>query len=218
MNGKMSSDDEAMNDKVKEPAGTDGGRLARTVDFCRLIDREKMIQRRTWLSDGTRLENDAEHAWHLAVMAMLLSEYSNEEVDLLRVMSMVLIHDLVEIYAGDTFAYDAEAAATQKEREAAAADRLFPVLPDDLAAKLRGLWNEFEAGETPEAKFAHTLDNFQPLMLQAATDGKAWRESGRRLEEVLHRNAATPDGSEALWQYALDNFIRPQLDKGHLAR
>ena len=186
------------------------------MDFCRLIDKEKFIERRTYLTDGQRLENDAEHAWHLAVMAILLSEYSSEKIDLLKVVSIVLIHDLVEIYAGDTFAYDTEGLKTQKERETAAADRLFGLLPEDLAVKFRGLWDEFEEGVSPEARFAHTLDNFQPLMLQAATDGKAWREGGRRLGEVLRRNAHTAEGSPSLWNYAVENFIRPQIDRGHL--
>ena len=149
-------------------------------------------------------------------MALLLGEYSNAEIDLLRVVSMVLIHDLVEIYAGDTFAYDEAGMKTQKARESAAAARLFPILPDDLASRFRGLWDEFESEETAEAKFAHTLDNFQPMMLQAATDGRAWREGGRRLSEVLRRNTRTAEGSEALWDYAKENFIRPQIEKGHL--
>lgn len=191
-------------------------RLEQIVDFCRLTDKEKFIRRRTYLTDGQRLENDAEHAWHLAVMALLLCEYANEEVDLLKVVSMVLIHDLVEIYAGDTFAYDKEGIKTQKAREEAAADRLFPRLPEDLAEKFRGLWEEFEADETPEAHFAHTLDNFQPLMLQAATDGKAWQEGHRKLSEVLHRNRRTSSGSEILWAYAEKHFIEPQLRNGHL--
>ena len=191
-------------------------RLEQIVDFCRLTDKEKFIRRRTYLTDGQRLENDAEHAWHLAVMALLLCEYANEEVDLLKVVSMVLIHDLVEIYAGDTFAYDKEGIKTQKAREEAAADRLFPRLPEDLAEKFRGLWEEFEADETPEAHFAHTLDNFQPLMLQAATDGKAWQEGHRKLSEVLHRNRRTSVGSEILWAYAEKHFIEPQLRNGHL--
>ncbi len=191
-------------------------RLERIVEFCRTIDREKFIQRKTYLTDGKRLENDAEHAWHLAVMALLLGEYSNAEIDLLRVVSMVLIHDLVEIYAGDTFAYDEAGMKTQKARESAAAARLFPILPDDLASRFRRLWDEFESEETAEAKFAHTLDNFQPMMLQAATDGRAWREGGRRLSEVLRRNTRTAEGSEALWNYAKENFIRPQIEKGHL--
>ncbi|MBO8454590.1 MAG: HD domain-containing protein [Bacteroidetes bacterium] len=191
-------------------------RLEKIVEFCRTIDREKFIQRKTYLTDGERLENDAEHAWHLAVMALLLGEYSNAEIDLLRVVSMVLIHDLVEIYAGDTFAYDKAGMKTQKARESAAADRLFPMLPDDLASRFRGLWDEFESEETAEAKFAHTLDNFQPMMLQAATDGRAWREGGRRLSEVLRRNARTAEGSKTLWNYAEEHFIRPQIEKGHL--
>lgn len=191
-------------------------RLEKIVEFCRTIDREKFIQRKTYLTDGERLENDAEHAWHLAVMALLLGEYSNAEIDLLRVVSMVLIHDLVEIYAGDTFAYDKAGMKTQKARESAAADSLFPMLPDDLASRFRGLWDEFESEETAEAKFAHTLDNFQPMMLQAATDGRAWREGGRRLSEVLRRNARTAEGSKTLWSYAEEHFIRPQIEKGHL--
>lgn len=191
-------------------------RLERIVEFCRTIDREKFIQRKTYLTDGERLENDAEHAWHLAVMALLLMEYSNAEIDLLRVVSMVLIHDLVEIYAGDTFAYDEAGMKTQKARESAAADRLFPMLPDDLASRFWRLWDEFESGETAEAKFAHTLDNFQPMMLQAASDGRAWREGGRRLSEVLRRNARTAEGSKTLWNYAEEHFIRPQIEKGHL--
>ena len=192
-------------------------RLDSIVNFCRLIDREKFIKRRTYLTDGERFENDAEHAWHLAVMALLLEVYSNEKIELSRVMSMVLIHDLVEIYAGDTFAYDYEGLKTQKEREEAAAAKLFSGLPENLAARLASLWNEFEESRTPESRFAHTLDNFQPLMLQAATDGKAWKEGNRKLSEVLRRNMHTSEGSEALWHYALDKFIRPQLENGHLS-
>ena len=145
-------------------------RLEQIVDFCRLTDKEKFIRRRTYLTDGQRLENDAEHAWHLAVMALLLCEYANEEVDLLKVVSMVLIHDLVEIYAGDTFAYDKEGIKTQKAREEAAADRLFPRLPEDLAEKFRGLWEEFEAMETPDARYAAACDRLQPLLHTYLTD------------------------------------------------
>ena len=187
-------------------------RLGQIVDFCRLIDKEKFIQRRTYLTDGKRLENDAEHAWHMAVMALLLSEYSNEPIDLLKVVSIVLIHDLVEVYAGDTFAYDTEGLKTQKERENAAAEKLFSALPEDLAVKFRSLWDEFEAWETPEARFAHSLDNFQPLMLQAATDGLSWAKEGRTLSQVLKRNSRSAEGSKALWDYSLDNFIRPQIE------
>lgn len=193
-------------------------RLKRIVDFCLEIDKEKNIGRQTWLSDGQRKENDAEHAWHMAVMALVLSEYSNEKIDMLRVVSILLVHDLVEVYAGDTFAYDVEGKKTQRQRELAAADRLFAILPEDLAERMRGIWDEFEAWETPEAKFAHTLDNFQPLMLQNATDGRAWAEGGRRLSEVLERNSRSADGSQQLWSYAFENFIQPQLDNGHLKK
>ena len=115
-------------------------RLSQIVEFCKLIDKEKFVQRRTYLSDGERLENDAEHAWHMAVMALLLSEYANEKLDVLKVVSMLLVHDLVEIYAGDTFAYDEEGKKTQREREAAAAERLYSQLPEDLAVRMRSLW------------------------------------------------------------------------------
>lgn len=193
-------------------------RLESIVDFCRLIDREKFIQRHTYLTDGKRLENDAEHAWHMAIMAMLLAEYSNEKIDVLRTIGMLLIHDLVEIYAGDTFAYDTEGLKSQKEREAEAAEKLYSQLPSDLSGRLRSLWDEFESGDTPEARFAHTLDNFQPLMLQSATDGKSWKEDGRKLSEVLRRNACSGQGSERLWEYARRHFIAPQLEKGHLQK
>ena len=132
-------------------------RLSQTVEFCKLIDREKFVQRRTYLSDGDRLENDAEHAWHMAVMALLLSEYANEKVDVLKVVSLLLVHDLVEIYAGDTFAYDEEGKKTQRERESAAAERLYSQLPEDLAGKMRSLWDEFEEWGSAESRFAHTL-------------------------------------------------------------
>lgn len=191
-------------------------RLEAIVRFCELADKEKMIQRRTYLSDSSRFENDAEHAWHLALMAMFLHRYADQDVDLLRVICIVLIHDLVEIYAGDTFAYDTEGLKSQKEREAAAAARLVAQLPEDMAEMLQSLWDEFEEDTTPEAHFAHTLDNFQPLMLQAATDGRAWQEGGRKLSEVLKRNAKTAQGSTALWEYAKEHFIRPQIEKGHL--
>lgn len=190
--------------------------LQQIVDFCRLIDKEKFVQRRTYLSDGERLENDAEHAWHMAMMALLLSDYSNEKVDQFKVVSILLIHDLVEVYAGDTFAYDVEGMKTQRERELAAADRLFSQLPENLGQKIRSLWDEFEEWETPEAKFAHALDNFQPLLLQNASGGRAWREGERKLSEVLRRNAKSAEGSQELWEYARQNFIQAEIDRGNL--
>ena len=191
-------------------------RLSQIVEFCKLIDKEKFVQRRTYLSDGKRLENDAEHAWHMAVMAILLSDYSNEKVDVLKVVSLLLVHDLVEIYAGDTFAYDEEGKKTQRGRELAAAERLFSQLPDEQAQKMRSLWDEFEEWGSAESKFAHTLDNFQPLFLQHASGGRAWREGGRRLSEVLERNARSAEGSQGLWEFACENFIKPEINSGNL--
>ncbi len=186
-------------------------RLKRQMQFCLKMDQEKMIGRQTYLSDGSRKEDDAEHAWHMAVMALVLSEYANTNLDLLRTVSMILIHDVVEIEAGDTYAYDEEGKKTQRQREVAAADHLFSMLPKDQEEKFRGLWDEFEAGETPEAKFARTMDNIQPAMLNDAAQGKAWEEKGVRLSQILKRNQATADGSETLWAYTRDNFIEPNV-------
>lgn len=191
-------------------------RLEKQFDFCREIDKEKFIKRQTYLSDGIHKENDAEHAWHMAVMAILLGEYANEGIDTLKTVTMLLIHDLVEIDAGDTYAYDEEAKKTQGQREKAAADRIFGLLPEDQGKYMRGVWEEFEEGETPEAKFAHTMDNIQPTMLNAATGGKGWEEHGVRLGQILDRNKNTAQGSEKLWEYSYQNFISPNLEKGKI--
>lgn len=193
-------------------------RLEQLFDFIREIDKEKFIQRQTYLTDGERKENDAEHAWHLAIMTILLSDYANEKIDVLRTVSMLLLHDIVEIDAGDTYAYDEEAKKTQAQREEKAADRIFGMLPEDLQKKMRGLWEEFEAQETPEAKFARTMDNIQPIMLNDATDGKAWEEHGVHLEQILKRNRNTAKGSEALWEYARKNFVEPNVEKGKIIK
>lgn len=194
----------------------DEKRLEQQIAFCREIDKEKFIGRQTWLTGATRKENDAEHAWHMAVMTVLLSEYANEEIDVLRTMTMLLIHDLVEIYAGDTYAYDEEGKKTQKSREIAAADRLFQMLPEDQGKKFREIWEEFEAENTPESRFARTMDNLQPMMLNAATDGKSWADRGIRLSQILGRNKNTAKGSEVLWEYAKENFLQPNLEKGRI--
>lgn len=191
-------------------------RLEQQFEFIRELDKEKFIGRQTYLTDGVRKENDAEHAWHLALMAVILGEYANEPIDLLKTVTMVLLHDVVEIDAGDTYAYDEEGQRTQQARETAAAERLFGLLPADQGEKFRRLWEEFEARETPEAKFARTMDNLQPLMLNAATDGKAWVEHGVRLSQVLRRNEHSGEGSETLWAYARENFIRPNVEQGRL--
>lgn len=189
-------------------------RLNRQMEFLLEADKEKGIIRQTYKT-SLQKENDAEHAWHLAVMVMLLSEHANSSIDSYRTMCMVLIHDMVEIDAGDTYAYDSAGAATQKERENAAADRIFNLLPADQAVWMRGLWDEFEAWETPEACFAHTLDNLQPLMLNDATDGKSWREHHVKKEQPMKRNARSKDGSKRLWNY-IHRIIRERAEKGDL--
>lgn len=191
-------------------------RIEKQFDFCLEIDKEKLIKRQTFLSDGVNKENDAEHAWHMALMCILLSEYSNEEIDLLKTISMILVHDIVEIDAGDTYAYDDNGKKTQRQREEKAADRIFGLLPDDQKEKLRELWEEFEAGESAEARFAHTIDNIQPTMLNNSTDGKMWAERGIKLSQILERNKPTAEGSEKLWEYSLDNFIKPNVEKGRI--
>lgn len=189
----------------------DKERLQKQMDFCLEIDKEKMIGRQTYLSDAVRKENDAEHAWHMAIMTLLLGEYANEEIDLLKTIGMLLIHDLVEIDAGDTYAYDEAGKATQHEREVAAAERIFGLLPEDQGKCFHQWWEEFESGDTPEARFARTMDHLQPLMLNASTRGKSWKEHGIKLEQVLAHNEKTPDGSSTLWEYARETFIRPYL-------
>lgn len=191
-------------------------RIEKQFQFIEEIDKEKLIGRQTYLTDAVRKENDAEHAWHMAIMTILLSEYANEEIDVLKTVTMLLIHDIVEIDAGDTYAYDAEGKKTQREREEKAADRIFGMLPEDQAKKFRELWEEFEAKETAEAKFARAMDNVQPMMLNSRTDGKAWMEHGVHLSQILKRNAITPEGSKTLWNYAQKHFIEPNVKKGRI--
>ncbi|MCB7305812.1 HD domain-containing protein [Bariatricus massiliensis] len=194
----------------------DRQRLEKQFDFIREIDKEKFIQRQTYLTDGVRKENDAEHAWHMAIMTILLSEYANEKIDVLKTVTMLLLHDIVEIDAGDTYAYDEDAKKTQREREERASERIFGLLPDDQKERFQAIWEEFEAGETAEAKFARTMDNIQPVMLNAATDGKAWEEHGVCLEQIMNRNKNTAKGSEALWDYARRNFVEPNVENGKI--
>lgn len=191
-------------------------RLERIFQFIQEIDKEKFIGRQTYLSDGIRKENDAEHAWHLAVMTILLAGYANEPIDVLKTVTMLLIHDIVEIDAGDTYAYDEEAKKTQSEREERAAERIFGLLPEEDGRTLYDLWREFEDQKTPEARFARTMDNLQPMMLNHATDGKAWTEHQVSLDQILKRNVNTGKGSEVLWDYAREHFLRPNLEKGRI--
>ncbi|MBR6653529.1 MAG: HD domain-containing protein [Oscillospiraceae bacterium] len=184
--------------------------------FIEEVDKIKQIGRQNYLADGSRKENDAEHSWHLALMTMLLSEYANEKIDVLKTMGMVLIHDIVEIDAGDTYAYDYEAQKTQKERELAAAERIFNILPEDQANKLRALWDEFEAGETAEARFAAAVDRVQPAMLNSASGGISWKEHDVTLSKALERNGKAALGSEVLWEYEKEHFIMANVEKGLL--
>ena len=191
-------------------------RLQKQFAFILEIDKEKSTLRQTLKSDGVSRENDAEHAWHMAIMTLLLAEYAAEPVDVLRTISMLLIHDLVEIDAGDTYAYDEQGKMTQRERELAAADRVFGLLPGDQGAKMRALWDEFEAGETAEARFAAAMDRIQPMMLNAATDGQKWKENGVSLSKILKRCSKTPETAPALWAYTKENFIDPHVEMGNI--
>lgn len=201
-NGKM--------DKMKKQE-----RLKRQMEFIIEADKVKNIFRQTYLADGKRKENDAEHSWHLALAAVLLKEHMEEDVDITKVMIMVLIHDLVEIDAGDTYAYDDEAAKSKREREEKAADRIFGILPEDQGQMFRNLWEEFEAYETPEAKFAHLLDNFQPLLLNDASDGKSWVEHGVHKSQIYRRNRRIPETSADIWE-AMSDIIDKHIEKGHV--
>ena len=195
----------------------DRERLDQQFDFIKEIDKEKFIQRQTRLSDNVRRENDAEHAWHMAIMTVLLSEYANEKIDVLRTVTMLLIHDIVEIDAGDTYAYDEEGLKTQRERECQAADRIYALLPEDQQSKLRDIWEEFEAGETPEAKFAHTMDNLQPLLLNDSNGGADWKAHGVCAKQVYGRQEKTKLGSEKLYEIT-DRLIQKNIEKGNIQK
>lgn len=179
-------------------------RLKQQLSFLMEIDKQKEIIRQTYLADGSRKETDAEHAWHMAIMCLVLSEYANEPIDVAKTVMMLLTHDLVEIDAGDTYAYDMQGNATKRDRELKAADRIYGLLPEEQRDYLRALWDEFEAMETPEAKFANTLDKIQPVLLNDQSKGKSWLEHGVRKSQILGRNARTHEGSEVLWNYIRD--------------
>lgn len=190
-------------------------RLKQQLDFALEIDKEKNILRQTHLSGHGRRENDAEHAWHMAIMAYLFREYSNEPVDIGRVMLMCLIHDIVEIDAGDTYAYDTEGLKTQKAREDAAKERIFSILPEDQKKELTALFDEFEEFQTAESKFAHAMDNLQPLMLNNSNGGSDWEEHGVNAEQVYGRQSKTKLGSEKLFE-VVDQLIQENIAKGKI--
>lgn len=190
-------------------------RLKKQLEFALEIDKEKEIFRQTSISGRRRKENDAEHAWHMAIMAYILREYSNEEIDISKVMIMCLIHDIVEIDAGDTYAYDEEGLKTQKAREDAAKERIYSLLPEDQKEEMIALFDEFEEGLTAESKFAHAMDNLQPLMLNDSNDGGDWKEHDARAEAVYKRHKMTRKGSEKLYEVT-DMIIKDNIKKGNL--
>jgi putative hydrolase of HD superfamily len=187
---------------ISKEISLDKDRLSRQLEFILEIDKLKSIYRRTDLLDTSRKENSAEHCWHLAVMALLLTEHSNQPVDIYKVLRMVLIHDIVEIDAGDVYVYDEERAEGKEEREAAAAQRIFGLLPPDQEQEFHQLWEEFEAAHTPEAQFAVSLDRLMPMLHNYHTHGKSWEEHGITSDRVTQRNCRISAGSEKLWDHA----------------
>lgn len=190
-------------------------RLEEQIRFILEIDKEKNIFRQTHITGYTRRENDAEHAWHMAAMVYLLREYADEEFDLAKAMMMALMHDVVEIDAGDAYAYDAQALSTQKEKEERAAERIFGLLPDDQGKELRALFDEFEQGETAEARFVKAMDNFQPLLLNDDNDGRDWRAHGVCKTQVEKRQMRTARGSQELWEHT-KTLIEKNVRKGNI--
>ena len=191
-------------------------RLHEQIEFLCAIDELKRVERQTTLLDGSRRENSAEHSWHLALYAMVLAEYGGD-LDVGRVLRMVLVHDIVEIDAGDTYIYDEQGQATKEERERQAADRLFALLPDDQAGVLRAAWDEFEERETPEARFAYAIDRLQPLLHNHRTGGAAWRRHGITADQVYDKNHPIGDGAPRLWELAR-RIVETSVQRGDLLR
>ena len=195
---------------------TPAERLRHQIAFITEVDKLKEVFRQTVVTQSRRAENSAEHSWHFALMIIVLAEHSNHQpLDVLHILKMVLIHDLVEIDAGDTFAYDTKNMADQHAREAVAATRIFGLLPPDQTTEFRALWDEFEEQRTPEAKFAAACDRFHPMLLNCLTDGHAWQKHGITHDRVLARNAHVAQGSQTIWEYAV-RMIDEAVAKGHL--
>ena len=190
-------------------------RLGRQLAFALELDKEKNVLRQTHLTGHGRRENDAEHAWHMALMAYLLREYANEPVDIARVMLMCLLHDVVEIDAGDTYAYDETAKESQAAREAAAAERIFGLLPEDQAGEFRALFAEFDAAESADARFARAMDNLQPLLLNDSNDGGDWKEHAVTAAQVYGRQRRTSLGSAELFRVT-DEILQRHIAAGHI--
>ena len=193
----------------------DKERFEKQLAFILEVDKQKTILRQTHLCGYTRQENDAEHAWHIALMVYLLKEYTNEEFDIAKAMIMALIHDIVEIDAGDTYAYDTKRLATQKEREKVASNRIFGLLPNDQKEQLITLFEEFVKGETPEARFVRTMDNLQPILLNDYNNGTDWRKHGVNKDKVLNRQKISQLGSEEIWEFTKE-LIERNVKKGNI--
>ncbi len=191
--------------------------LLRQIDFIKEIDKLKYIQRRTKLLNSDRNENDAEHSWHLAVMAIVLTEHADEHIDILKVLKMVLIHDIVEIDAGDTFIYDTQKNHSNTDEERLAAQRIFGLLPPQQATELIAIWEEFEAGATAEARFARAMDRLEPLLQNTSNNGGTWREPGVNYNKVYAKKSVIREGSSAIWEYA-EKLINESVAKGILKK
>jgi putative hydrolase of HD superfamily len=204
--------------KIGEERLLESGRFKSQIEFILEADKLKQIQRRTTLLDRSRQENSAEHCWHIALLVLILAEYADEDdLDLLQVIKLLLVHDLVEIDADDTYCYDEIGRRDQKIRETKAADRIFNILPADQAALFRSLWNAYEARETPESRFANALDRLQPLLHNYFTRGHTWQKHGIRKNQVLERMKPVDDGSHFLWDYVA-RLIDDAVEKGYLKK
>lgn len=192
-------------------------RLKQQIEFIKEVDKIKNIFRQTSIHDGSRYENDAEHSWHLAMMAMLLFEHAEAGIDLLKVMKMTIIHDIVEIDAGDTFCYDAKGNLDKLERENKAAERIFGILPEDQGIELKKLWIEFDEMKTPDAIFAASLDRLQPVLLNYLNKGGSWHEHNITSKQVIERNRHIAEGSPELWEFA-QALIEDAVQNGYLKR
>ena len=191
--------------------------LLRQINFIKEIDKVKYIQRKTKLFNSNRRENDAEHSWHLAMMTLVLAEHSDVPIDILKVLKMVLIHDIVEIDAGDTFIYDTTKSHSNTDEERIAANRIFRLLPKEQADEFIAVWEEFESGQTNEAKFAKSMDRFEPLLQNTSNNGGTWAEFDVDYAKVYEKKKAIKDGSSAIWQYA-EHLINESVEKGILRK
>jgi putative hydrolase of HD superfamily len=191
--------------------------LLKQINFIKEIDKIKYIQRKTKLFHSDRPENDAEHSWHLAMMTIVLAEHSDVTVDVLKVLKMVLIHDIVEIDAGDTFIYDTQKNHSNTENELIAAKRIFGLLPTEQAEELIAIWQEFEAGETPEARFAKAMDRIEPLLQNTSNNGGTWRKFDVDYSKVFEKKKVIAQGSTTLWKFA-ENLLNESVEKGILKK